>query len=135
MKGWVGTHVFRVWTAAAVLAAYVYGWVYFPEALTWWKRTTTDLIEAGCDQLPYPWGDRIEATLGNFGLWVQITMAIIVFRILVWLLMSLLRALSKRRHQEADRPLSLPTEDPTYPPRALGHDREPVRQNVLRRPD
>ena len=85
------SHLFRAWTACAVLAAYVYGWLYFPEMLTWWKRTTTALIEAGCDLLPYPWGDRFEATLGNFGLWVQITFAIIALRILVWLALSVLR--------------------------------------------
>jgi hypothetical protein len=84
-KIWIRSHVFRAWTALAVLAAYVYGWLYFPEALTWWKRTTTAMIEAGCSLLPYPWGDRIEATLGDFGLWVQITLAIITFRILMWL--------------------------------------------------
>lgn len=94
-------HAFRAWTAAAVLAAYVYGWLYVPEMLTWWKRTTTSVIEAGCDLLPYPWGDRIEATLGNFGLWVQITLAIIVFRFLVWLVMSIVRGswIGRRRNR------------------------------------
>jgi hypothetical protein len=82
-------HVFRIWTACAILAAYVYGWVYVPELLTWWKRATTSVIEAGCGLLPYPWNDRIEATLGNIGLWVQITLAIVVFRILVWFVMSI----------------------------------------------
>jgi hypothetical protein len=85
------SHFFRLWTACAVLAAYVYGWLYVPEVLTWWKRTTTALIEAGCDLLPYTWGDRVEATMGNFGLWVQITLAIIVFRILMWLVISVVR--------------------------------------------
>jgi hypothetical protein len=91
MKGRIRNHVFRAWTAAVILAAYVYGWLYVPEMLTWWKRTTTTIIEAGCNLLPYPWGDRIEATLGDFGLWVQITVAIIAFRILMWLAISLLR--------------------------------------------
>lgn len=90
-------HVFRAWTACAILGAYVYGWLYFPEMLTWWKRTTTAVIEAGCDALPYPWGDRIEATLGNFGLWVQITLAITAFRILMWLVMAALRRIRSRR--------------------------------------
>ncbi len=84
----VRSHLFRAWTAIAVLAGYVYAWVYVPEALTWWKRSTTAAIEATCDVLPYPWGDRIEATIGNFGLWVQITIGIVAFRILVWLLMA-----------------------------------------------
>lgn len=92
-KARVRNHVFRVWTAAAILAAYVYGWLYVPELLTWWKRTTTSAIEAACGLMPYPWGDRLEATLGNFGLWVQITLAIVVFRILIWLLMSALRSI------------------------------------------
>jgi hypothetical protein len=101
-------HVFRAWTACAILAAYVYGWLYAPEVLTWWKRTTTTLIEAGCDLLPYPWGDRIEATLGNFGLWVQITLAIIVFRILMWLVISVAR----RMWSAPGRGRSLPSPAP-----------------------
>jgi hypothetical protein len=90
-KARVRSHIFRLWTACAILAAYVYGWLYVPELLTWWKRTTTAVIEDGCALLPYPWGDRIEATLGNFGLWVQITLAIIVFRILMWAIISAVR--------------------------------------------
>ena len=95
----VRSHIFRAWTACAILAAYIYAWWDVPELLTWWKRTTTAAIEAGCNLLPYPWGDRIEATLGNFGLWVQITLAIIAFRLLVWLVMLLPRAIwsSRRR--------------------------------------
>jgi hypothetical protein len=89
--------VFRFWTALLVLAGFVYGWLYIPEGLTWWKRTTTSLIETGCGLLPYPWGDRIEATIGNFGIWVQITLAIIAFRVLAWLVIGGLRLLVRRR--------------------------------------
>ena len=96
-KASLRSHVFRIWTAAAILAAYVYAWFDVPELLTWWKRTTTALIEAACSLLPYPWNDRMEATLGNFGLWVQITLAIIVFRILVWFAMLIIRRLLARR--------------------------------------
>jgi hypothetical protein len=102
-------HVFRIWTAGAVLAAYVYGWLYVPELLTWWKRSTAALIEAGCALLPYPWGDRIEDTLGNFGLWVQITLAIIAFRIAVWALMAVARSLVRGRRRRPDRPLPGPS--------------------------
>jgi hypothetical protein len=101
-KARVRSHIFRLWTACAVLAAYVYGWLYVPEWLTWWKRTTAAFIEDGCGLLPYPWGDRIEATLGNFGLWVQITLAIIVFRILMWLVISLVRRGLASRNAERD---------------------------------
>jgi hypothetical protein len=91
------SHFFRIWTAAVFLAGYVYAWVYAPEMLTWWKRSTEAAIEAGCGLLPYPWGDRIEATIGNFGLWVQITLGIVVFRLLVWLLMTGIRPIFTRR--------------------------------------
>lgn len=90
-------HIFRIWTAGAVLAAYVYGWLYVPEVLTWWKRATSDLVDGAIGLLPYPWNDRVDATLGNFGLWVQITLAVIVFRIAVWLAMSGLRGMWRRR--------------------------------------
>jgi hypothetical protein len=99
----IGSLVFRTWTACAVLAAYVYGWLYHPEMLTWWKRTTTSIIEDTCRLLPYPWGDRIESTLGNFGLWVQVTLAIIGFRFLMWLLISLLRRIWGARNQGAEK--------------------------------
>jgi hypothetical protein len=87
-KARVRNHAFRIWTACAILGGYVYSWLYAPEWLIWWKRTTTSVIEAGCGLLPYPWSDRVEATLGNFGLWVQITLAIVAFRILVSFLTS-----------------------------------------------
>ncbi|MEA2732873.1 MAG: hypothetical protein QOD93_6585 [Acetobacteraceae bacterium] len=105
------SHVFRIWTACAVLGAYVYGWVYVPEMLTWWKRTTTAIIEAGCGLLPYPWGDRLETTLGNFGLWVQITLAIVVFRLLVWVVMSALHRVRVVRNRRPGRPVPLPAQD------------------------
>jgi hypothetical protein len=98
-KARLRSHVFRIWTAAAILAAYVYAWFDVPELLIWWKRTTTAIIEAACGLLPYPWNDRIEATLGNIGLWVQITLAIIAFRILVWFVMLIIRGLTTRRRQ------------------------------------
>jgi hypothetical protein len=102
-------HIFRTWTACAVLAGYAYGWLYAPEMLTWWKRTTTSCIEALCGLVPYPWGDRIEATLGNFGLWVQITLAIIVFRILMWFAAVVLRRLwAARRPAPQDGPADRP---------------------------
>jgi hypothetical protein len=96
-SAWLYRQLFRVWTAAAVVVAYGIAWVDRPDILTWWKRATTTLIERGCAALPYPWGDRIEATLGNFGLWVQITMAIVAFRILVWSIVAGVRMLWARR--------------------------------------
>jgi hypothetical protein len=84
-------HIFRLWTASAVLAGFIYGLIYSPEWLTWWKRATEDAVHAACAFVPYPWGDRIEATVGNFGLWVQITLAIISFRLFVWIFIVAVR--------------------------------------------
>ncbi len=87
----IRSHAFRLWTACAILAAYVWSWLYRPELLTWWKHTTDWLIQSFCALLPYPWNDRIESSIGNIGLWVQITLAIIVLRIVVWALIAVLR--------------------------------------------
>src|SRR6478752_7632656 len=77
----VGTSpILPVWTALAVLGTYGYLWIDRPEYLSWWKRSVDALIESGSAQLPYPWGDRIESTIGNFGIWVQVTLAILIFR-------------------------------------------------------
>lgn len=120
--GRLRSHVFRIWTACAVLGGYVYCWLYAPEMLTWWKRTTTAIIEAGCNLLPYPWGDRLEATLGNFGLWVQITFAIVVFRIVVWLVISGLRvALAGRRERSPAVSADDSTQAGPWNPRAERH--------------
>ncbi len=102
-KAWLLSQFFRAWTAVAVLAAYGYGWLYFPEVLTWWKRTTTAFIERGCDLLPYPWGDRLESTIGNFGLWVQITLAIIAVRVLASAAMAVSRRIWTARRRGAAR--------------------------------
>jgi len=110
-KARLRNHVFRIWTACAVLTGYVYSWFYVPEMLTWWKRTTTALVDAGCSVLPYPWGDRIEATLGNFGLWVQITLAIVVFRIVIWAVMLALRQVWSVRVRRPGGSRPLPEED------------------------
>jgi hypothetical protein len=80
---WSRVQLFRLWTALTVVGACGYLWLYEPEYLTWWKRSIDALVEAGCAQLPYPWGDRIESTIGNFGIWVQLTLAVLIFPLLL----------------------------------------------------
>ena len=93
---WLRVQFFRLWTALMVLVAFGYLWLYKPEYLTWWKRSVDALIEDGSSQLPYPWGDRIESTLGNFGIWVQLTLAILVLRGAVGLLLLFIRVTRRR---------------------------------------
>jgi hypothetical protein len=87
-KWWLRTHFFRTWTAAVTLAGLVAAYYYKPEWVTWWLRTTTTAIEKLSDALPYPWGDRIEIPLRVLGgsFWIQITVAIVIVRIVSWLI-------------------------------------------------
>jgi hypothetical protein len=95
MWTWMRVQFFRFWTALVVLGAYGYFWLNTPEYLTWWKRRVNTLIEKGCDMLSYPWGDRIESTVGNFGIWVQITLAILIFRTIIGTVLILIRAIGR----------------------------------------
>ncbi|MBV9081604.1 MAG: hypothetical protein JOZ62_02925 [Acidobacteriaceae bacterium] len=78
--------------AVFVLALYGYLWLNKPEYLTWWKRTIDYVIQSSCAKLPYPWGDRVESTLGNFGIWVQLSLAILSFRAVLGLALLVVRA-------------------------------------------
>jgi hypothetical protein len=103
MWTWMRVQFFRFWTALVVLGAYGYFWLNTPEYLTWWKRTVNTLIEKGCDMLSYPWGDRIESTVGNFGIWVQITLAILIFRTIIGTVLILIRASSAAADTRSSR--------------------------------
>ena len=94
---WLRVQFFRFWTALAVLGVSVYLWLDKPEYLTWWKRSTNRLIEDGSSHLPYPWGDRLESTIGNFGIWVQLTLAILIFRAILGILILMFRMIRRRR--------------------------------------
>jgi len=94
---WLRVHFFRFWTALAVLAASAYLWLNKPEYLTWWKRSIERLIEDGSAELPYPWGDRLESTIGNFGIWVQLTVAILIFRAILGIVLLMIRTVRKRK--------------------------------------
>jgi hypothetical protein len=85
---WVLTHFFRTWTALVTLVAFGAGFLYKPEWLTWWLRTTMAGIEKGSSLIPYPWGDRFEVALRGIGgsFWIQITLAILIVRIVAWLI-------------------------------------------------
>ncbi len=85
---WLLTHFFRTWTALITLVAFGTGFLYKPEWLTWWLRTTMSGIEKGSALIPYPWGDRFEVALRGIGgsFWIQITLAILIVRIAAWLI-------------------------------------------------
>ena len=82
------THVSRAWTALFTLAGLGAAFVYKPELLTLYLRTTMTAIETGTAALPYPWGDRAEVVLRGIGgsIWMQFAFAIIVVHVIVWLI-------------------------------------------------
>ena len=85
-KTWFRVHFFRSWTAIVTLFGFGWAFLYRPEWLTLWLRTTMTLIEKIAAILPYPWGDRFEVALRGIGalFWLQITLAIVLLRLFVW---------------------------------------------------
>jgi hypothetical protein len=106
MKRWILTHATRVWTALLTLAGLGAAFVYRPELLTLYLRSTMTAIERGTAALPYPWGDRLEVVLRGIGgsVWMQFAFAIVVVRVIVWLIARFIGYLWRRRGRD---PVSL----------------------------
>jgi hypothetical protein len=87
LKNWARIHVFRFFTALVTILLLGLCVFYRPELLTWYLRTTMRFIELVSGQIPYPWGDQIEIALKAIGghVWFQITLAIILVRVVAWL--------------------------------------------------
>jgi membrane protein implicated in regulation of membrane protease activity len=83
---WTQVQFFRLWTATAVILFFGLCFWYAPELLTWWQKTVLNIIHVGSDMLPYPWSNRVEYIMINFGasIWLQFTLAIILLRVLCW---------------------------------------------------
>ena len=99
LKNWARVHVFRAWTALATILLLGFCFFYRPGLLTWYLRKTMGFIETASGLLPYPWGDQIEIALKAIGghIWFQITLAIIVVRVVAWIPAVCWR----RRHSKA----------------------------------
>ena len=69
-------------TWALIFAAFVYepGWI--RDSL----RFMTHSIESLADQVPEPWGARLEIMLRELGgmIWIQIASAIVLLRLIIW---------------------------------------------------
>lgn len=87
VKNWARVHVFRISTAVLTLALLGLCFFYSPDVLTWWLRTTMRTIESIAGLLPYPWGDRVEIVMRALGgsFWFLITSAVIMVRVVFWL--------------------------------------------------
>ena len=95
-----------VWTALFTLAGLGAAFVYKPEFLTLYLRTTITVIETGAAALPYPWGDRLEVVLRGIGgsIGMQFAFAIVIVRVIVWLMARFIGYCLRRRRRD---PVSL----------------------------
>jgi hypothetical protein len=102
LKNWARIHVFRASTALVTIVLLGLCFLYRPDLLTWWLRTTMGFIELASGLLPYPWGDRIEIALRGIGgsFWFQITLTIILVRVAVWVTAVCWRRRLARRRLE-----------------------------------
>jgi hypothetical protein len=82
----VKTHTFRFVTMIATWALILAAFFYHPEWIRAWLRLLTHSIETVADQIPEPWGARIEVMLRELGgmIWIQIASAIVLLRLILW---------------------------------------------------
>jgi hypothetical protein len=83
-------------TWALIFAAFIY----HPEWIRASLRLVTHLIEILSDQVPEPWGARLEVMLRELGgmVWLQIASAIVLLRLIIWLPFHLWRLSRERRN-------------------------------------
>jgi hypothetical protein len=88
-------------TWALIFAAFIYepGWI--RDSL----RFITHSIESFADQVPEPWGARLEIMLRELGgmIWIQIATAIVLLRLIVWVPFHLWRLRRERRIRLSDK--------------------------------
>jgi hypothetical protein len=85
LRRWSRGRFFRFWTGAVVIAIFGMAFLYVPEFLTWWQKSVLKVIGECSRLLPYPWSNRIEYLMTNFGasIWLQIVVANFLFRVLM----------------------------------------------------
>ena len=92
-------HRFRFLTMIATWALIFAAFIYHPEWIRESLRFLTHSIEHIADQVPEPWGARLEIMLRELGgiIWLQIAIAIIVLRLIIWVPFHLGRVARDRK--------------------------------------
>ena len=92
-------HTFRFLTMIATWALIFAAFLYHPEWIRAWLRFMTHAIETVADQVPEPWGARLEVMLRELGgmIWIQIASAIVLLRLIVCLPFHLWRLSRERK--------------------------------------
>lgn len=91
-------HTFRFVTMLLTWALILGAFIYHPEWIRAWLRLMTSAIESVADQVPEPWGARLEIMLRELGgvIWIQIASAIVMLRLIIWLPFHLWRLRRER---------------------------------------
>ena len=91
-------HTFRFLTMVATWALIFAAFVYHPGWIRESLRFMTHSIESIADQVPEPWGARLEIMLRELGgiIWLQIAVAIVVLRLIIWVPFHLWRLRRER---------------------------------------
>ncbi|MDR3486417.1 MAG: hypothetical protein P4M05_16100 [Bradyrhizobium sp.] len=89
---------FRFLTMIATWVLIFAAFVYHPEWLRDSLRFMSHSIESLADQVPEPWGARLEIMLRELGgyIWIQIATAIVLLRLIVWVPFHIWRLLRER---------------------------------------
>ena len=95
-------HTFRFLTMIAAWLLILCAFLYHPEWIRDSLRLLTHAIESLADQVPEPWGSRVEIMLRELGgiIWVQITVAIVLLRLILWVPFHLWRLRKERKQRD-----------------------------------
>lgn len=99
--GWryhVRVHSFRTLTVVLAWALIAFAFYQKPEILTGAQRFVQHGIETIGDEIPAPWGPRIEFVFREIGglIWLQITLFVVVLRIALSTVAAVWRLVSAR---------------------------------------
>jgi hypothetical protein len=91
-------HSFRILTVVLAWLIIVAAFYQKPELLTWLQRAIQRSMETVGDNIPSPWGPRIEFVFREIGgfIWLQITVIVILLRVILSGIASAWRLLRRR---------------------------------------
>jgi hypothetical protein len=97
-------HTFRFFTMIAAWVLILCAFLYHPEWIRASLRLLTHAVESLADQVPEPWGSRVEIILRELGgiIWVQITVAIVLLRLILWVPFHLWRLRKERTQSDLE---------------------------------
>ena len=91
-------HSFRIFTVILAWLFIAAAFYEKPELLTWIQRAIQGGMEIVGDNIPSPWGPRIEFVFREIGgfVWLQITLIVVILRVLLSGVVSFWRLFRRR---------------------------------------